>query len=130
MITPVLALTRAEAEAQLVSRAWKDAEFRALLLENPRAAIAEELGIVVPDGISVSILQEDIGHVYIVLPPGPEGGVGGFELTDDTLEEIVGKPRKNPLPTPTPTPLPTPTPGTPKPTPGCTTIGNQTTIEI
>lgn len=56
---------------RVLRRATEDDEFRKLLIDNPKSAIARELGIDVPDGVHVTVLPESPNHVFVVLPSGP-----------------------------------------------------------
>ena len=67
-----------------IARAWTDADYKAKLLEDPRAALAE-VGIEVPAGVDIEIAEVDTEHVQLVLPPAPEGGI-----TDESLQTAIG----------------------------------------
>lgn len=54
---------------RLLRRAATDLEFRRLLIDNPKSALARELGIDVPDHIHVTVLPESENHLFIVIPP-------------------------------------------------------------
>ena len=60
--------TRRDLEAKLVARAWADEGFRERLKSDPRAAVSEETGIVVPESITVEVLEETAEKAYIVIP--------------------------------------------------------------
>jgi hypothetical protein len=51
------ARTRDELEAQIVARAWADEDFRARLRSDPRAAVAEETGVDIPESIEVEVVR-------------------------------------------------------------------------
>lgn len=72
---------------RLLSRAANDPEFRRLLIDNPKSAIARELGIDVPDHIHVTILPESENHLFIVIPPsvGDPNATGLASLAGHTL---------------------------------------------
>ena len=53
----------------LLSRAADDAEFRALLLKNPKAAIQRELGLTLADGHRIHVHEESDTSTHVVLPP-------------------------------------------------------------
>jgi hypothetical protein len=59
---------KAEKSARLIARAWRDKSFRAQLVESPRRAIAEELGISLPDNITITVALETSTLLYLVLP--------------------------------------------------------------
>ncbi len=81
---------RKEMEAKVTQKAMEDSEFRAKLLEDPKAALAEFGGKAVPDGISVNIVEEKPNTVTIVVPPTPAQFSENAELSDDALENIAG----------------------------------------
>ena len=53
---------------RVLRRAGEDRDFRRLLLDNPKSAIARELGIDVPEDVQVTVLHEHPNHVFVVLP--------------------------------------------------------------
>jgi hypothetical protein len=55
-------------ERRIVGRALEDPEFRARLLENPRQAVAEELGFALPEALQVEVVVESAEKLTIVLP--------------------------------------------------------------
>lgn len=59
------------AQNQLIQKAWEDQAFRERLLEDPKAAIRELLGIVIPDHIQLKTVQETPDQLYLVIPPAP-----------------------------------------------------------
>ena len=60
-----------ESAEQLLRRAGEDEEFRRLLIDNPKSAIARELGIDVPEDVHITVLPETPNHAFVVLPSGP-----------------------------------------------------------
>jgi hypothetical protein len=54
---------------RVLRRAGTDLDFRRLLIDNPKSAIARELGIDVPEDVHVTVLVEQPNHLYVVLPP-------------------------------------------------------------
>ena len=49
---------RAEMEGRLIRRSLEDESFRQRLLEDPRAAVEEELGSRLPEGVQVRAVEE------------------------------------------------------------------------
>jgi hypothetical protein len=78
-MTQTLSLNRAW--SQIVATAWADAEFKARLLADPRAVLAEH-GIDAPDGVEFVVVEDTDAVRHLTLPPSPAG-----ELAD---EELVG----------------------------------------
>ncbi|WMT42091.1 NHLP leader peptide family RiPP precursor [Paenibacillus sp. D2_2] len=56
---------------QVIQRAWEDPDFKAQLLKNPKAAIQEVLGVILPDHIKVTTVEENSNELFLVLPPKP-----------------------------------------------------------
>jgi hypothetical protein len=65
-------LDRKTAEARLLEMAARDPQFRAELTADPRSAIARTLGVNLPAGAQVTVLEETPGQHYLVLPLNPE----------------------------------------------------------
>lgn len=59
---------RHDAEAKIIARAWTDEAFRERLKADPRAAVAEETGVTVPQSISIEVLEETPDKAYLVIP--------------------------------------------------------------
>lgn len=55
---------------QVVGQAWADEEFRRRLLENP-AQVLDELGVEIPEGHRVALLEDTQTQTYLVLPQKP-----------------------------------------------------------
>jgi hypothetical protein len=59
---------RDDIERRIVERARRDADFRALLETNPKAALEEVIGAVLPARLEVRVVEESPDCMYIVLP--------------------------------------------------------------
>ena len=81
--------TRKDFEMKLIAKACTDEAFRQQLLSNPKAAVEQEFGKQLPEGINVKIIQEPANTLYIVLPAMPESN-GSEELNDEELEAVAG----------------------------------------
>ena len=75
--------TATELKTQILSKAAADGDFRALLIADPRAAIAAETGQTIPDGFKVVVHEDSATTAHLVLPPSPE-------LTEAELETVAG----------------------------------------
>ena len=75
--------TATELKAQVLTRAAEDGDFRALLIADPKAAIASEVGTTVPDGFDVVVHEDSATTAHLVLPPSPA-------LTEAELESVAG----------------------------------------
>ena len=74
-------------EEKLIERSLKDEKFRKTLIENPKAAMEEELGVKLPQNLVIKILEEKENEVFFVLPcPLEKEG----ELTEMELESVAG----------------------------------------
>ena len=62
-------LTPDEMRAKIVDRAAEDAEFRARLLSDPRAAVEEELELSIPSEFNIEVHEDGGNTGHIVLPP-------------------------------------------------------------
>lgn len=71
---------RQDLESRLVQRAMRDADFKQLLLQDPNTAIEQELGIPVPTGINIKVVESTDNTEYIVLPPA-EAAAGGGDVS-------------------------------------------------
>ncbi len=62
--------TYEEMRAELIGRAAQDEGFRAQLIDDPKTAIKDALGIDVPESVSVFVHEESATTAHLVLPPG------------------------------------------------------------
>ena len=76
--------TPKEMRAKVMDKAATDADFRARLLSDPKAALAQELSVTIPDSLTVEVHEESAGTAHLVLPNLGEGDLravaGGFPL--------------------------------------------------
>jgi hypothetical protein len=80
---------RKQLESIVIEKALKDEQFKSELKSNPSQVIGREIGTAIPSNISIKVLEEDPGTVYIVLPyaaPKKEGD----ELTEMELHTVAG----------------------------------------
>ena len=61
-----------EVREYLITKAGEDSEFRAGLLSDPKAVIANEFDVTIPDGVNISVHEENHSNVHRVLPPSGE----------------------------------------------------------
>ncbi len=66
---------------QLVQKSAQDADFRQALLADPKATITEELGITIPDSMTIKVHESDMQTVHLALPPDPN-------ISEEQLEAI------------------------------------------
>ena len=84
------ASSRAQLERRLIERGLEDESFRQRLLEEPRAALEEELGARLPAEIQIRVVEETQDTIYLVLPSASPGLGEGGELSDQQLEAVAG----------------------------------------
>jgi hypothetical protein len=80
---------RAGVERRIIEKSLQDESFRQWLLDDPKAALEEELGTRLPGEVRVVAVEETADTVYLRLPlasPVREGE----ELSDRELEEVAG----------------------------------------
>ncbi len=68
--------------ARVVAKAWADEEFKRRLLADPAAVAAEE-GVLLPEGLTLKVIEDAPGTRTLVLPPLPselQGVVEGEEV--------------------------------------------------
>ena len=66
---------------QIVGKSAVDSDFRRQLLADPKATISAELGITIPDSMTIKIHESDMQTVHLALPPDPN-------ITEEQLEAI------------------------------------------
>jgi hypothetical protein len=79
-------------ERRLVQRSLEDESFRQRLLEDPKAAMEEELETRLPEEVQVRAVEESAETIYLVLPPGTSstGQQESGEISDRELEAVAG----------------------------------------
>ncbi len=78
---------RRELEDRLVARATSDSAFRQRLVDDPHAAVKDELGVSLPADVSVTVLQESADRLYLVIPTA-DGEQS--DLSDAELGAVAG----------------------------------------
>ncbi|MCY4155244.1 MAG: NHLP leader peptide family RiPP precursor [Gammaproteobacteria bacterium] len=66
---------------QLTEKAVNDDDFRALLISDPKGAIAQELGVELPDEINVNVHESNADTLHLALPVS--------EISEEQLEAIA-----------------------------------------
>jgi hypothetical protein len=79
--------TRKEFETEIITKAWKDKQFKQELLSNPKAVYERELNQKLPDSLQIRVVEEDSNTIYLALPKAPEVSE---ELSEESLEAIAG----------------------------------------
>lgn len=73
-------------QAEVAERVRKDPAFKKALFANPREVISKELGVELPKGMNVHVLEENLNDTYLVLPRP----ASSTSLSDDQLEAVAG----------------------------------------
>jgi hypothetical protein len=81
---------RAEMERRLIQRSIEDGEFRQRLLDDPKGTVNREMGIRMPEGIEVRVVEESADTIYLVLPSASALGGQGGSLSDQELDAVSG----------------------------------------
>ena len=69
MLQPTCINQPQELRERIIEKAVNDADFRERLLDDPNAAVGEELGVAIPDTLTIHVHEEDVGDAHLVLPP-------------------------------------------------------------
>ena len=72
-----------EMRAKIVGKATGDADFRARLLSDPKAVIGQELGVTIPESLSIEVHEEGGATAHLVLPPSSR-------LSEGDLQAVAG----------------------------------------
>ncbi|PLS69001.1 MAG: NHLP leader peptide family natural product precursor [Cyanobacteria bacterium M5B4] len=82
-------MDKKQLENQIIERVWRDEEFRQLLRSNPRKAIAEVLGMELPDRLQIQVLEEQPDTLYLVIPANPNAKEEA-PLSPEELDLVAG----------------------------------------
>lgn len=74
-------------QEQVIVRAHEDELFRQRLLTNPRAVLADEYNVRIPENVEVRVLEDTTGTISLVLPASEDALE---ELTNEDLEAVAG----------------------------------------
>lgn len=66
---------------QVIQKAWEDPGFKQRLLTDPKSVLREELGIHLPDHITLKTVEEGSNEFYLVIPPSPSSGLLKTDVT-------------------------------------------------
>jgi hypothetical protein len=81
-----------ERSAELLARAWRDANLRRELLAHPAEVLTRELGSTVPEGAEIVALAEQRDDLCLILPAfvRVDAAVLGEEVTAAAMESVAG----------------------------------------
>jgi hypothetical protein len=75
--------------SSVIVRAIEDDTFKQELVSQPNAVIERELGITLPEGSEIRVLEQEDNIRYLVLPMQPDS-LEGDELSEAELEAVAG----------------------------------------
>jgi hypothetical protein len=58
--------------SDLIKHAWEDADFKRMLLEDPRTTIEETLDVTLPPGLNIYIHEQTLTDLHLILPMPPD----------------------------------------------------------
>jgi len=73
-----------EFATKVITKAWSDPAYKAKLLADPRAALAE-VGYTMPANLNFKVVENTSTLVHLILPPPPSD-----ELRDEALGRVSG----------------------------------------
>lgn len=74
-------------QEQILERAVKDEDFRQEVLTNPRAVLAREYNVHIPETVNIRVVEDTSNTLTIAVPPKQESMQ---ELSDAELEAVSG----------------------------------------
>lgn len=75
--------------SSVIVRAIEDDAFKQELVSQPNAVIERELGITLPEGAEIRVLEQEDNIRYLILPMQPDS-LDGDELSEEQLEAVAG----------------------------------------
>ncbi len=79
-------MNRSEIEAAVIERASSDADYRALLLSDPNAAVADVADTKLPESVTFRVVEQGPDEVVVVIPAASVEG----EVSDRELAGVAG----------------------------------------
>ncbi len=73
------------AYSKVIAKAWSDPAFKARLMADPKAVLAEA-GVAVPLGVTLKAVENTGDTAHFVLPAPPASG----ELSEESLLQVAG----------------------------------------
>jgi len=78
-------LTTYELNEQIAKRASEKEEFRVALLSDPKKALENEFGVVIPEGLQIEVHMETKNTLHLIVPERDT-----LALSDDQLDQVAG----------------------------------------
>jgi len=89
--------SRTEIETRIIAQAEQDPIFRQQLLQDAKGVLTSFLGVTLPAGMSITVLEEQPGQHYLVLPAALPA-VDALPLDDLELALVGGGRTLRPFP--------------------------------
>ena len=80
-------VTRAQMEAALVQKCWKEPAFLQGILHDPKRTIEKYTGSSLPPQVKIVVHQEDASTLHLTIPAVP---LTAGQLSDEELERVAG----------------------------------------
>jgi hypothetical protein len=68
---------------KVIAKAWREPAFKAKLIADPRATLAEA-GVSIPADVTVRVMEDTATYLHFVLPPKPTD-----QLSDEALDKVA-----------------------------------------
>ncbi|MEO0694272.1 MAG: NHLP leader peptide family RiPP precursor [Pseudomonadota bacterium] len=93
-MAPTPPSSRRDLEAMIIARAWRDPEYKAMLMKDPKSALEGALkeidpDISLPDSLKVNVHEEDADTFHLVVPRDPRDLKLSDVVPDDQFEAIA-----------------------------------------
>ena len=83
--------TSEEMRARIVNKAAEDADFRARLLGDPKGTLEQELGVAIPESLSIEVHEESSEAAHLILPPDSRLSEGDLQAAaGGTFDSTLG----------------------------------------
>jgi len=79
--------TKKELESAIMQKMLNDHAFRQEVIDNPKVTIEKKMGIAIPDGVKVRLIEEKADEIVLVIPQYNDPGE---ELNTSDLESVAG----------------------------------------
>ncbi|MBD2207949.1 NHLP leader peptide family natural product precursor [Calothrix sp. FACHB-1219] len=83
-------LTPESLQEHIIAKAMEDPAYKQRLLSNAKEVLEEELGVELPEGLSIEVLQQSSKQLYLVLPIDIDELVRDGIISQSELEAVAG----------------------------------------
>ena len=82
--------TAQEMRSRVIYKAMNDDKYREKLLNDPNNAIGEEIGMSIPNSLSIHVHEEKNGEFHLVLPPDSKLSESDLQSASGSLFGDIG----------------------------------------